>query len=78
MNGTAIARSGFRTAAAGVLIGWVAIASCTAWAWAAKPDKAKAPALEGGLSWWSILVIVVALVGVCAVAFKSARRTHLD
>ena len=36
------------------------------------------PKLDPSVSFWPILVVLVALGGICVVAFKSARRTHLD
>ena len=33
---------------------------------------------EGGIQWIAILYALVCLAGICVVAFKHARRTHLD
>ena len=42
----------------------------------AKPKGA--PKLESSLSFWPILCTVIALLGICVVAFKNAKRSHLD
>jgi len=47
----------------------------------AAKSKAKAggpPALQATTSFWPILCTAVALLGICVVAFKNARRSHLD
>ena len=40
--------------------------------------KAGAPELESSTPFWPILCTVVALLGICVVAFKNAKRSHLD
>lgn len=57
---------------------------CASAVWAA-PAAAPAPAappeppvIEAANSWLTIAYAVVGLVGICVVAFKNARRTHLD
>jgi formate hydrogenlyase subunit 3/multisubunit Na+/H+ antiporter MnhD subunit len=37
-----------------------------------------APELEAAVPGWAILCTLVALAGICVVAFKSSKRTHLD
>ena len=39
--------------------------------------KQEAPVLEGEVPTWAIMVTVVFFVGICVVAFKNARRSHL-
>lgn len=34
--------------------------------------------LEPSLDWVSLLYALIALIGVCVVGFKNAKRTHLD
>jgi len=52
--------------------------------WAVQPalaiaeDKYDAPAKENKAAWWCILYAAVFLVASVVVAFKNARRTHLD
>ena len=51
--------------------------------WMAHPalaiyDGHRLPKTEPKVSWFSILYLVVGLAGICVVAFKSTRRTHLD
>jgi hypothetical protein len=41
-------------------------------------DKYTQPALEHKPSWAAVIYTVVALIAICVVAFKHARRTHLD
>ena len=41
-------------------------------------DGWHASPLEPSVDWWTILYFVVACLGCAVVAFKSARRTHLD
>jgi len=38
----------------------------------------KAPELESSTPWIAILYIVIALIGILVVGFKSSKRTHLD
>jgi hypothetical protein len=47
----------------------------TAWG---QGDGYSAPALEHGPPWQAIVCAVAGLVAICAIAFKNARRTHLD
>ena len=41
-------------------------------------DKYNSPALEDRVPWLAVIYLLVCLAGVCAVAFKNAKRTHLD
>ena len=41
-------------------------------------DEYPAPAREESVPWLAILYAVVCLGGIAAVAFKHAKRTHLD
>ena len=43
---------------------------------AAPKSKGGAPVIDKTLAFWPLLVTVVALLGICVVAFKNARRTH--
>ncbi|HUT01194.1 MAG TPA: hypothetical protein VM031_01965 [Phycisphaerae bacterium] len=54
----------------------IALAGTLAAAPSAKPKGA--PPLEPSLPSWALLATLVALVGICVVAFKNAKRSHLD
>ena len=41
-------------------------------------DGYLAPPLEPSIDWWVLLYFVVGCAGIAVVAFKSAKRTHLD
>ncbi len=41
-------------------------------------DGYESPELKDEAPWTAILYLVVALAGICIVAFKNSRRTHLD
>lgn len=38
----------------------------------------EAPEIESSVPWLPLLFTVLATAAICAVAFKSSRRTHLD
>ena len=38
----------------------------------------KAPELEPSTPWIAVLYIVIALIGILVIGFKSSKRTHLD
>jgi len=38
----------------------------------------KPPEIEGGVPWLAAVYAVIALLGICVVAFKDPKRTHLD
>jgi len=59
---------------------WAAV-----WIFAFGPDVLEAarkkkgpPVIDAGVSWWAVVYSVVALLGICVVAFKDPKRTHLD
>lgn len=67
------------TALLGVLLCTVGPAAVALAAKGAKaPKNTGPPELKASVSFWAILCALVALAGVCVVAFKNARRTHLD
>ena len=45
-------------------------------AWSAGPKGA--PAVKASTPWRAVIYSMVALAGICVVAFKDPRRTHLD
>ena len=60
---------------------WAAVGSAaTALAADANGDgyAAVCPPVQPPIDWWTLLYFVVACLGIAVVAFKSARRTHLD
>lgn len=63
------------------VVGVLASLATPAAAWAARTAKSQpsgAPELKASVPIWAILCALVALAGICVVAFKNARRTHLD
>ena len=44
----------------------------------ASADGYLAPPMEPSIDWWVLLYFVVGCAGIAVVAFKSAKRTHLD
>lgn len=52
--------------------------AAAAFAVKAKPKLRGAPELKASLPLWAIVCALVALGGICVVAFKSSKRTHLD
>ena len=53
----------------------VLAATCAAWA---TGDGFEPPKIEKGDYWSALAVVAVALTGICVVAFKSSKKTHLD
>jgi hypothetical protein len=41
-------------------------------------DHYKAPDIEEMPPWWPILYMIVFVLGIAVVGFKSSKRTHLD
>ena len=41
-------------------------------------SKDEPPELKSSVPLWAVLCSLVALGGICVVAFKNAKRTHLD
>ena len=56
-----------------VLVGVLAFGGSTA---LGKPKSNALPKIEAGQPWLAAVYSVVALAGICVVAFKSPRRTH--
>jgi len=70
MRGIALALVGFL-----VSVAWpVAVLAARR----SKKARTGVPELESSVPGWAILCTLVALAGICVVAFKSAKRTHLD
>jgi len=65
-----------RKAVAAWFVLLAALAGPLAAASSAKPKGA--PKIESSLSFWPILCTAVALLGISVVAFKNAKRSHLD
>ena len=51
------------------------VATCTA---LAASDGFEPPVIKKGDYWYALAVALVALAGICVVAFKSSKKTHLD
>lgn len=56
---------------------WIALLAAEPAA-ALAADGYQAPAIERSGIWKPVLVIVVAVAAICVLAFKNAKRTHLD
>ena len=54
------------------------ILALAAVAMAQRGDGYSAPVLERGIPWQAYGCSVAGLLAICAIAFKNARRTHLD
>lgn len=75
-----MARMSKRTTAA-ALVGFLTSVLWPAAVLLARNAKARAhgaPELESSATGWALLCALAALAGICVVAFKSAKRTHLD
>jgi hypothetical protein len=59
---------------------WVGLAILLvgAAAWGQGYDGRSAPMLESKVPWQAVVCTIACLLAVCAIAFKNARRTHLD
>ena len=68
-----------RTCAVLVLAGMLVFGGSTALGWS-KSDKVsnEPPTIETSRPWMAVVYSVVALAGVCVVAFKNPKRTHSD
>jgi len=62
-----------RTCAVLVLLGVLAFGGATA---LGKPKATTPPKIEAKQPWMAAVYSVVALAGICVIAFKSPRRTH--
>ncbi|MDY7009815.1 MAG: hypothetical protein SVV80_03595 [Planctomycetota bacterium] len=45
---------------------------------ASASDGFEPPEIKSGNYWYAAAVAIVALAGICVVAFKSSKKTHLD
>jgi hypothetical protein len=50
-------------------------ATCAAWA---TGDGFEPPKFEKGDYWYALTIALVALAGICVVAFKNSKKTYLD
>jgi len=61
---------------------WTGCVLVTLWAWSrqalAVSDTFTVPTAESPTPWGAIVYLLVALAGICVVAFKHSKRTHLD
>ncbi len=58
-----------------VVLAVVALVTCPL---AASDDRYKVPEPEQKGAWLGTIYAIVALAGICVVAFKNTHRTHLD
>ena len=50
------------------------VATCAAWA----GDGFEPPEIKKADNWYVLAIAAVALAGICVVAFKNSKKTHLD
>ena len=55
-----------------------AVVAATAHAAALAGDGFKPPTKDDGVNWMALVTAAIAVIAICVLAFKSARRSHLD